>query len=308
MSALPAITVVIPSSGRWEFLAVAVKTVREQDGVQAEPLIVVNGPRSTETERLAELEALGARVIAIAEPGVANARNTGIDATSTPWVAVLDDDDLWAPDKLARQLAAAGSAGADFAYSTAVIVQDDLTVLWAEEAPDAARLAELMVPNNPIPACSSNLLVRSEVARTIRFDRALKHLADWDFATRLISSATGAPCHDVHVGYLWHATNMHTSDLAGIEREFAYFRRKHMEDGRRMGGPSQSRWLAGAYRKSGQKLQASRAYLQGAVRYRSLPDFVRAGAVLFGERAMALGAPEQARPDIPYPAWLERYR
>ena len=38
--------------------------------------------------------------------GAAKARNVGITAARTPWVAFLDNDDLWAPTKLELQLKA----------------------------------------------------------------------------------------------------------------------------------------------------------------------------------------------------------
>ena len=48
--------------------------------------------------------------------GVAAARNRGIAEAAGEWLGFCDDDDLWAPDKLARQLQAARQTGREWVY------------------------------------------------------------------------------------------------------------------------------------------------------------------------------------------------
>jgi hypothetical protein len=148
------------------------------------------------------------------------------------------------------------------------------------------------------------------LAREVGFDPDLMHFADWDFAVRLILAGAGAATPEVLVGYVWHGENMHNVRLNGIEAEFSRFRGKHAAEGRRLGSPSQSRWVAGSYREAGDRARAAVAYLRGALRYRSLPDVARAGGVLLGERAMELasGSRRQRAPTGPEPAWLALYR
>ncbi|WP_287930899.1 glycosyltransferase family A protein [Arthrobacter sp.] len=58
----------------------------------------------------------------VRSPGLAGARNTGIMALHTPLVAFCDDDDVWLPEKLTRQVAALLAVpGAEFS-STAMVV------------------------------------------------------------------------------------------------------------------------------------------------------------------------------------------
>lgn len=240
--------------------------------------------------------------------GAAEARNRGIAAAEGEWVALLDDDDVWSPDKLARQLEALQRADADFAYTGAAIVGAGMRLRWIDPTSPPEELRERMIANNPIPACSSNLIVRRELAAQLGFDRELKHFADWDFAVRLILSGRAASIPEVLVGYLWHDRNMHLADLAGVDREFLRFRAKHLAQGLRLGSPSQSRWVAGSHREGGQRLRAAAAYLRGAVRYRSLPDVARAGGVLLGERAMKVAGGPRHLITKPEPEWLELYR
>ena len=54
----------------------------------------------------------------------AGARNAGLLAASAPYVAFLDDDDLWAPDKLRAQLNAADQTARDWVYTGSVNISD----------------------------------------------------------------------------------------------------------------------------------------------------------------------------------------
>lgn len=303
----PDVSVVIPTFGRWEFVETALRAVSLQEGPSVEAIVVADGPRAHEWDGR-ELPANTTILAREHGNGVSDARNRGMDAASGRWVAFLDDDDLWAPGKLAAQIAAVEGAGASFGYSSGVVINPALEVRWMETAPAPGELRTHLVENNPIPACSSNLLMRTELRDRVRFDTDLMHFADWDFSVQLIGNERGAAVFDVQVGYMWHDSNMHTSQLTGIEREFTHFRAKHLREGLRLGGPSQSRWIAGSHREAGHRVQAAAAYFRGAVRYRSLPDVVRAGGVLLGERAMAAGSRRPQRMTGPRPEWLALYR
>ncbi len=305
-SGLPRVTVVIPSGGRWELLRRAIQAVDLQQDVVAEAVVVVNGPAAADQSALAEVRNAGARVLTLEQPSVSLARNAGIAAAESPWVALLDDDDLWGPRKLASQVAGAERAGAAFAYCSAITVTEDFTVRRLQCAPDPAELVALAIENNPIPASVSNLLVETELARSIAFREDLRMFADWDFAARLVRSAPGARCPEVEVAYLLHANGMHLAHLEGVEAEFERMRSAHAREGHRIGSREHSRWLAGSFRESGQRRKAARTYLRGARRYRSPGDVVRAGASLLGERAIGTVVRRPAAP--PAPEWLETYR
>jgi len=68
-------------------------------------------------------EALGARVIKQPNGGICAARNTGILAATQPWIALLDHDDTWLPEKLERQWAVVQQ------FPEAVMVATDCVVV-----------------------------------------------------------------------------------------------------------------------------------------------------------------------------------
>jgi glycosyltransferase involved in cell wall biosynthesis len=97
------ISVVIPAHNVEAYLDAALQSVRAQTLQPAEIVIVDDGSVDA-TRQIAERA--GVRVISQPQAGVSAARNVGIAAATSPWIALLDADDCWRPDKLERQWAA----------------------------------------------------------------------------------------------------------------------------------------------------------------------------------------------------------
>ncbi|HYH62914.1 MAG TPA: glycosyltransferase family 2 protein, partial [Solirubrobacterales bacterium] len=118
----PAVSVVVPTRDRWSLLEVTLTSVLAQRDVDLEVVVVDDGS-STAPPPLPALEDERVRLVRSSGPhGVAHARNLGIDQARGEWIAFLDDDDVWAPDKLRLQVHAAASRGASFAYAAVALV------------------------------------------------------------------------------------------------------------------------------------------------------------------------------------------
>jgi glycosyltransferase involved in cell wall biosynthesis len=98
------ISVIIPTYNRRDWVREAVLSVLEQRGAPAYELIVVDD--GSEDDTASVLAGLGDRLRILSAPhrGVSAARNAGIRASQGRWVAFLDSDDLWLPDKLRLQM------------------------------------------------------------------------------------------------------------------------------------------------------------------------------------------------------------
>jgi len=104
------VTAVIPTTlDRPSLLARALDSVRRQRGVGVNIVVAADVPHGH------PLPDLGAdvRVEIVGGKGAHAARNAGASVATTPWVAFLDDDDAWEPDKLRLQLAAGRQCGAE---------------------------------------------------------------------------------------------------------------------------------------------------------------------------------------------------
>lgn len=102
--------VVIPTHKRPQFVLRAVKSVLVQTHVNLDLVVVLDGP---DAETMAVLETVDdprLRVEVLRQGGASAARNMGVRLVDANWVAFLDDDDLWRPEKIEMQLALARSA------------------------------------------------------------------------------------------------------------------------------------------------------------------------------------------------------
>jgi len=99
------VSVIIPTYNRAALVQEAVAAVLAQTYRDFELLVVDDGSTDGTLEALAPF-AGRIKVLPLSQRrGVAAARNAGIAAAQGEWLAFLDSDDLWLPEKLARQMA-----------------------------------------------------------------------------------------------------------------------------------------------------------------------------------------------------------
>ncbi|MHB1203953.1 MAG: glycosyltransferase family 2 protein, partial [Rhodospirillaceae bacterium] len=106
--AIPAtvVSTVVPALNAARFIKRAIDSALAQ-GIAESEIIVVDDGSTDETCRIVEsYRARGVRLVRHAQRrGASAARNTGIAAARGEYVAFLDADDEWLPEKLSRQLA-----------------------------------------------------------------------------------------------------------------------------------------------------------------------------------------------------------
>ena len=103
ISALP-VAVVIPARNRKHTLTRALDSVLAQTR-PPEEIVVVDDGSDDGTGTFVTKNYPQVNLLQQASAGVSAARNRGMAATDAPWLAFLDSDDKWLPDKLAEQFA-----------------------------------------------------------------------------------------------------------------------------------------------------------------------------------------------------------
>lgn len=99
----PKVSVIIPTYNRAHCVGEAIESVLSQTFRDFE-LIVVDDGSTDNTQEVLSKYGSAIRVIRQENSGVSAARNTGIKASRGEWVAFLDSDDLWEPEKLMVQM------------------------------------------------------------------------------------------------------------------------------------------------------------------------------------------------------------
>ncbi len=101
----PLVSVIIPSHNRGWILKEAVDSVLSQDFRDFELIVVDDGSDDNTRDVLSPYRNMEqVTVIHQKNRGVSAARNRGVDSASGEWIAFLDSDDLWLPEKLSAQV------------------------------------------------------------------------------------------------------------------------------------------------------------------------------------------------------------
>jgi len=231
----PLVTVVIPTHNRSDLLLRTLGTVLAQRGVDFEVIVVDDGSHDHTAALLDSVTDPRVRVVRHSSAtGVAAARNSGLDVARGHWVAFVDDDDLWAPDKLAAQVRAAGAyPGAGWVVVGEVTVDPSLRILGGRRPPHPNEFAEVL-RYNIVPAGGSGTMVRTELARRLNgFNTDLTVLADWDLWIRLFLTAPATQvsrplvAYRVHPASMSHDTSRVADELDVLLAAYAPARRQH---------------------------------------------------------------------------------
>jgi glycosyltransferase involved in cell wall biosynthesis len=101
----PLVSVIIPTFHRPQLVRRAVEGVLRQSLREIEAIVVVDGHDPEALQALGTVDDARLRVKTLATGlGVAGARNVGVEEARARWIAFLDDDDEWFPNKLAIQV------------------------------------------------------------------------------------------------------------------------------------------------------------------------------------------------------------
>lgn len=228
------VAVVIPAYNRAAMLRRSLTSVWAQDPCLPNEVIVVDDGSDDDSADVAA--ELGATVIRHPRNlGLSAARNTGLKAARSPWVALLDSDDEWLP----HHLASLWQLRDDHVLVTASALhrgEDPANDRFAgpvTPAPLVLRCGvDLVYPSNIIPVSAS--MFPRELALQVGGFRAHRGVVeDFDMWLRLLERGTGVCSPEVGIIYHLHAGQMSAQDLRTMQLGHAEAAEAHL---RRVGG------------------------------------------------------------------------
>lgn len=276
----PTVSVVIPAYNAERFIRKTLDSVLSQTAPVTEVLVVDDGSKDG---TCAVVESYGApvRLLRQKNQGPSTARNLGSRTATSEFLAYLDADDAWRPEKTARQLAAlAENPAAVLCYTGLLNFNEEEGVEFASApTPLAALKAELRI-RNPRIVPSSVMVRRAAFDATTGFDPALKGSEDWDFAIAMLELGPFCVIEDPLTLYRLASTGL-SGDADWMYQETHKMLARRLLSG--LSGPSRWVWrrrilsyhalTAGLNARAAGKTQRERHYMLQSVLQWPLPTW-----------------------------------
>jgi glycosyltransferase involved in cell wall biosynthesis len=185
------VSVVIPTRHRPKLVLRAIHSVLNQTHREIELIVVVDGPDAATVTAVQSVE--DPRLQLVINPRsltAAGARNIGADRATGDWIAFLDDDDEWLPNKLERQVAFASSCGTALVSCLSRVVTPLATYVWPRVIYDnSIPLDEYLFDRRSLFLGSgfiqtSSFLLPRRLFDRVRFNVESPH-DDWELILRL---------------------------------------------------------------------------------------------------------------------------
>jgi glycosyltransferase involved in cell wall biosynthesis len=220
------VSIIIPTHDRPQMLQEAVESALAQTFQDFEIIIVLNGASAETVEmghRVADHPKI--KIVEMEDSTLAASRNFGMGFAQGEWIAFLDDDDIWLPEKLQLQLDAARRTGADLVCCNFCFFNQDGIIEHAalRPRPRGLSFAEALMVGNYVSGGSGVMVKAAKIRGLGGFDPRLKGCEDWDMWRRL--SWDG----DIHLidrelaKYRRHGTNMTGNLPLALQAESQHF-------------------------------------------------------------------------------------
>jgi glycosyltransferase involved in cell wall biosynthesis len=205
----PRVSIVIPTYQHSDFILRTLSSVFEQSLGDYEIIVVNDGSKDDTSALLAPLVDAG-RITYIEQEnqGQSYARNAGLSRARGEYIAFLDDDDIWPPDKLASQVAfldanpSAGMVGGTFRVI-------DENGAFGRAGPYYPTITfESLFAANPFHS-PGQTLIRSSVLKEVGGlnSTILGGADDWDLWFRIAKQSTIVMRDEIALYYRLHAQN-----------------------------------------------------------------------------------------------------
>jgi glycosyltransferase involved in cell wall biosynthesis len=190
--AQPTVSIVIPAYNREGQIERAIQSVLDQDIDNIEILVIDDCSKDNTVAVVESITDNRVTLIKHAKnKGEAGARNTGVKAAKGTYVAYLDSDDYWLPDKLKAQLDVMGSAPDDVGgvYTLHQRLYQNGKISVAGATSDEVTFTSMLTKGTSISAGNTLLFKRDLFEKVGDYDEKAPLYVDWDWLLRFLKIA-----------------------------------------------------------------------------------------------------------------------
>lgn len=202
----PLVSVILPTYNRAELLKRAIDSVRAQTYENLE-ILIIDDASSDDTESIVR-SYRDARIRYIRHSsnlGGAAARNTGLQLARGHFIAFLDSDDEWVPEKVERHIEVFQTyPDYDIVYSAIRQVYPDGSFRISYHDGPEGRIYDLLLQRNVVGPTSAFVIRRTCFERVGGFDESLPSAQDYDMWLRLARHYKFKCIREPLVNYYWH--------------------------------------------------------------------------------------------------------
>lgn len=219
------VSVIMPAYNMERFIEQAIRSVMNQTYWDWELLVIDDGSKD-ETCQIAErLSAEDSRVRLIRNEknmGVARTRNRGLDLCRGEYIALLDSDDVWHPEKLEKQLTRMQQTGADLSYCSYAMVDENGERIKEDYlVPDSIDFEGLLREN--VIGCSTVMLTAAAaVSHRFTVDFYHEDYVLWLEMLRAGKKAVG--CRDVLVNWRYLSNSRSFNKVQAAKNRWKIYR------------------------------------------------------------------------------------
>jgi len=214
---IPLVSVIMPAYNSGQLIRRSIQSVIGQTYKRWELIVINDGSKDNTAEIVSEMAAVDPRIKLITQKngGIGRSRNSGYNHASGEWLAYLDHDDLWTPDKLEKQMHVAGQnpsydvlfCGGWFFYIDDLTNLVDYKTIYGEFSAERMFLRQL--EENYIPTLA--VVVKKSILEKIGpwdESKAIQGCDDYDYWFRMAQvNATFYGLNDKLFYYRKHGSN-----------------------------------------------------------------------------------------------------
>lgn len=189
------VSVILPVYGVDQYISATVQSVIEQTYQDFEFLIIDDGSPDKSIEICQQITDPRIKIIRQKNQGVSAARNTGIRQAQGEYLAFIDGDDLWVPEKLekhVKHLDSSPSVGVSFSYS-AFIDPAGVPLGIYQTAKTENISPAYILRRNPV-GNGSTPVIRREVFEAIRYQETIDGVVEESYFDRQLRNMEDVEC------------------------------------------------------------------------------------------------------------------